>query len=267
MKPVICIEMLFPEMKLEEKLTAIALAGFSYIEFWDWKDKNLTLLHSLCQKYKIKVVNFSGQRKGSLIASNTHEKIFSELEEAIKIAEKVNCPNLMLLTNQLGERGIIENSYDKISPEEKYHNIISGLKKAISLTPNSITLLLETLNSKIDHPGYFLDNINTAVKIIREINHPQLKILADLYHLGVMGYDLKQIINEYHSEIGYFHVADIPGRHEPGTGSINWKEIFELIQDVGYKGFIGFEYSPAYDSDKSLVKIKNLWQSVFPGYF
>ena len=267
MQPVICIEMLYPEMKLEEKLSKIKQAGFSLIEFWDWKDKNLTLLPSLCQAYKMKVINFSGQRKGSLIASNTHEKIFSELGEAIKIAEDVDCPNLMLLTNQLGERGIIENSYDKISPEEKYHNIISGLKKAISLTPNSITLLLETLNSKIDHPGYFLDDINTAVKIVREINHPQLKILADLYHLGVMGYDLSQIINKYHSEIGYFHIADIPGRHEPGTGSINWKEILELIQDVGYKGFIGFEYSPAYDSDKSLVKIKNLWQSAFPRYF
>ncbi len=264
MKPVICIEMLFPEMKLEEKLGKIEQAGFYLIELWGWKDKNPTLLHSLCQKYKMKIVNFSGQRKGSLIAKNTHENIFSELKEAIKLAEEVHCPNLMLLTDQLGEGGKIENSYNEISPEEKYRNIITGLRKAISLTPDSITLLLETLNSKIDHPGYYLDDINTAVKIVREINHPQLKILADLYHLGVMGYDLNQIINKYHSEIGYFHIADIPGRHEPGTGNINWKEILELLKTKGYKGFVGFEYSPAYGSDKSLVKIRNLWQSVFP---
>jgi hydroxypyruvate isomerase len=105
--------------------------------------------------------------------------------------------------------------------------------------------------------------MDTAVKIIREINHPQLKILADLYHLGVMEHDIKQIIKRYLPEIGYIHIADIPGRHEPGTGKIDWKEILELLKAERYDGFVGFEYSPAHDSDESLLQIKNLWESVF----
>ena len=264
MKPVICIEMLYPEMKSEDKIRAIAQAGFSWVEFWDWKDKDITFFHSLCQKYSIKVANFSGQRRGSLIAKNTHEEIFYDLEEAIKVAEKLNCPNLMLLTDQLGEGGIIENSYNEIRSGEKYQNIISGLKKALDMTPDSITLVLETLNTKIDHPGYYLDDIDTAVNIVREINHTRLKILADLYHLGVMGFNLKQIIEKYLPEIGYFHIADIPGRHEPGTGQVDWHAILQLIKEKGFKGFVGFEYSPVHDSTKSLQRIKHLWQSIFP---
>lgn len=264
MKPVICIEMLYTELQLEEKLKAISQAGFSRIEFWDWKDKDLALLYSSCQQYNLKVANFSGQRQGSLIARKTHQKIFSDLEEAVKVAKTLYCPYLMLLTDQLGEGGIVENSYQELSAEEKYYNIISGLEKAIRLTPDSITVILETLNTKIDHPGYYLDNIETAVKIVREIKHPRLKILADLYHLGVMGFNLIQLIEEHYTEIGYFHIADIPGRHEPGTGSIDWQDILQFIKERGYQGFVGFEYSPANDSTESLIKIKNLWQSIFP---
>jgi hydroxypyruvate isomerase len=170
----------------------------------------------------------------------------------------------MLLTDELGKEGVVKYNHSELSAKEKYDNIISGLEKAISLTPDCITLVLEILNTKIDHPGYCLDNMDTAIKIIREINHPQLKILADLYHLGVMEHDIKQIIKQYLPEIGYIHIADIPGRHEPGTGKIDWKEILELLKAERYNGFVGFEYSPAYDSDESLLQIKNLWKSVFP---
>ena len=266
MKPVICIEMIYPQIKSHEKIVIIKETGFSQIEFWDWKDKNISLFNSLCDKHNMKITNFSGQRKGDLIAISTHKHMLAELKEATKVAEKLGCPNLMLLSNQLEENGRVANSHEEISPEEKYKNIIHGLEKSINLTPDSITLQLETLNTKIDHPGYYLNDIDTAVKIVREINHPRLKILADLYHLGIMGFNLKDIIKKYMPEIGYFHIADIPGRHEPGSGNMNWKEILELIKEEGYEGFVGFEYSPAYDSDESLFKIKNLWQSVVPEY-
>ncbi len=265
MKPVICLEMLYSEYSLVEKIKKISQAGFSYLEFWDWKDKDITLLYSLSHKYKVRVVNFSGQRQGSIIASNTHHKVYTDLKEAIIVAKKLNCPYLMILTDQLGKEGMVENSYPELSPEEKYNNIITALKKAISITPNSITLLLEILNTRVDHPGYYLNNIETAVKIIREIDNPRLKILADLYHLGVMGYDLKEIIEKYLKEIGYFHIADIPGRHEPGTGEIDWYSIILLLKEKNYQGFVGFEYSPARDSYQSLLQIKRLWQAASLG--
>ncbi len=264
MRPVICIEMLYAHLQPEEKIKAIAQSGFPWIEFWDWKDKDIASLQSVCLKNHIRVANFSGQRKGSLIAGVTHEKIFSDLKEAIKVADKLNCPYLMLLSDQLGEGGRVENSHPELNPEEKYRNMISGLQKAINLTPDSMTLVLEILNTRIDHPGYYLDDIETAVRIVKEIHHPRLKILADLYHLGVMGFDLKQLIKKHLAEIGYFHIADIPGRHEPGTGQVDWPAILRLIKESSFQGFVGFEYAPAQDSTESLKKIQALWQLIFP---
>jgi|LSQX01.1.fsa_nt_gb hydroxypyruvate isomerase len=267
MKPVICLEMLYPELTIPQKIREISQAGFPYLEFWDWKDKDIPLISSLSQRYNIRVVNFSGQRQGSLISSKTHHKVFSDLEEAIRVAKVLNCPYLMLLTDQLGEGGIVENSYPELTLQEKYHNTITSLKKAIDISPAYITLLVEILNTKVDHPGYYLDDIDTGIKIIREVNHSRLKILADLYHLAVMGFDLKEIIEKYLPDIGYFHIADLPGRHEPGTGIVDWCSILLLLKEKQFNGFVGFEYSPALDSYESLIKIKQLWNAVFPGFF
>ena len=88
-----------------------------------------------------------------------------------------------------------------------------------------------------------------------------MKILCDLYHFGVMGADLKKIVMNHLSEIGHFHIADVPGRHEPGSGSIDWAAMLRLIQDRGYTGCVGFEYFPEGDSDASLEAIHSLWEA------
>ncbi len=72
--------------------------------------------------------------------------------------------------------------------------------------------------------------METAAALIRDVNTPRLKILCDLYHLGVMGSDLKHLISNFIQDIGYFHVADFPGRHEPGTGSADWPDLLRLIK-------------------------------------
>src|SRR3979411_641154 len=110
--------------------------------------------------------------------------------------------------------------------------------------PMTFTLLLEPLNTLGDHPGYYLKHIDTASEIVRKVGSSRLKILCDLYHFSVMGADLNKIVNEHLPLIGHFHIADVPGRHEPGTGSGDWAAILHLIQDLGYTGCVGFEFFP-----------------------
>jgi hydroxypyruvate isomerase len=126
--------------------------------------------------------------------------------------------------------------------------------------PDDITLVLEPLNTLVDHPGYYLADIDTASAIVREVESARLKILCDLYHFGVMGADLKKIVMNHLSEIGHFH-TDVPGRHEPGTGSVDWAAMLRLIQDKGYTGCLGFEYFPKDESDASLEAIRKLWDA------
>jgi hydroxypyruvate isomerase len=122
-------------------------------------------------------------------------------------------------------------------------------------------LVLEPLNTLVDHAGYYLADMDVASAIVREVGSPRLKILCDLYHFGVMGADLEKIVTDHLSEIGHFHIPDVPGRHEPGTGSVDWAAMLRLIRDRGYAGCVGFEYFPESDSDSSLEAIRKLWEA------
>jgi len=264
LKPVICFEMLFPELHLLEKIRRIAGQGFEYVEFWGWRDKNIPALTATCSQEGVRVVNFSGHRRGSLVAEQTHDLFLQDLQAGIETAESMECGTLMLLSNELTETGAVVNSYPEIPGEQKYKNARLGLGKALELLPPGLQLVLEPLNTRIDHPGYWLSDIQTAAQLIEEIGDSRLKVLCDLYHLGVMGVDLSAVLKEYVRHIGYIHVADVPGRHEPGTGNIDWKSVLSRLAAFGYNGFVGFEYSPEGDSTESLQRIRAFWSETFP---
>ena len=257
---VICLEMLFPELSVIDRVDRIAAAGFSAIEFWGWRDKDLAALKAACDRAGVRVANFSGHRKGSLVARETHDIFREDLRDAVISAKGLGCSTLMLLSNELGEGGRVVDSYEGISPERKYASLREGLRSALDAAPDGFTLVLEPLNTRIDHPGYFLQDMATAVALVKEIAHPGLKVLCDLYHLAVMGEDLEGIIDRHADSIGHYHVADVPGRHEPGTGTLDWLALLRRIRDSGYDGTIGFEYAPLGDSAASLDSIRKLWE-------
>jgi hydroxypyruvate isomerase len=262
MKPVICLEPLYRGLEPEYKIERIAAAGFHYVEFWGWRDKKIPALLEMCHRHQVEVVNFSGHRAGSPVAKDMHALFLQDLADAAKTAKQLHCPTLMLLTNALNEDGSVTDSYEQIPDTQKYKNALSGFRKALKATPDDMNFVLEPLNTTIDHPGYYMADIQTASSLIRDVGNPRLKVLCDLYHLGVMGSNLEDIITTYFPDIGYFHIADFPGRHEPGTGSADWRVLLGLIQQTGYKGYVGFEYFPLHDSDESLRAIQRLWQSL-----
>jgi hydroxypyruvate isomerase len=263
LNPVICFEMLFPNLDPTEKIRKIAGQGFQFVEFWGWRDKDIPALAAACGRDGVQVVNFSGHRRGSLVAEQTHDLFLEELQAAVDTALTLECGTLMLLSNELTETGAVADSYTEIPPELKYRNVQLGLRKALELLPQDFQLVLEPLNTRIDHPGYWLSDMDTAVQLINDIGDNRLKVLCDLYHLGVMEVDLGGILKEHVRDIGYVHVADIPGRHEPGTGDIDWKSILSRLAAFGYDGFVGFEYSPLTDSMESLRRIRAFWNETF----
>jgi hydroxypyruvate isomerase len=261
--PVICFEMLFPDLDPAQKIARIAEQGFHYVEFWGWRDKDIPALAAEGGRQGVHIANFSGHRRGSLVAEQTHDLFLDELQEAVSVARDLECLTLMLLSNELGEGGVVNETYPQIPPDRKYKNVREGLEKALRLLPMDMRLVLEPLNTRIDHPGYWLADITTAVRLIQEVGDSRLKVLCDLYHLGMMEADLGDIIQRFSEEIGYIHIADIPGRHEPGTGTVDWKNILSLLVAKRYDGFVGFEYSPLQDSVESLQQIRDLWDELF----
>ncbi len=254
--------MLYPGLSAEQKVARIAGEGFDCVEFWSWRDKDIRSLARACREHDVRVANFSGHRRGSPVAATTHELFFADLEEAAAAAGILNCTTLMLLTNELDERGRVVEAFEDIPPERKYDNVRAALARALELAAEPIQLVLEPLNTRVDHPGYWLSDMETAVRLVRDIGSPRLKVLADLYHLGVMGFDLAEVVDRYGQYIGYVHVADFPGRHEPGTGTVNWAPLLSRLASGGYHGCIGFEYCPQGDSQVSLKRIRRLWDSI-----
>ena len=261
MNPVICLDPLYPDLSTEEKISRVAARGFSHVEFWGWRDKNIAGVQAACRQNGVQVANFSGHRKGSPIAKSTHQAFFAEVADAVPVARAFDCHALMLLTNALHSDGSVAERFEEIPDDLKFKNVVTSLAELTRVTPGDIMLLLEPLNTLVDHPGYYLDNIEVAAQIVRQVGSPRLKILCDLYHFGVMGADLNALITEYLSLVGHFHIADFPGRHEPGTGSADWPALLQQIKALGYRGNIGFEFFPQNNAEAALKAIRELWEA------
>ncbi|OQB97971.1 MAG: Hydroxypyruvate isomerase [Spirochaetes bacterium ADurb.Bin110] len=263
MKPSICIEMLYPGNTPEEKIEKIVKKGFYFLEFWGWKDKDLKALISTANKCGASFVNLSGQRKGDLINASTHPVIEKEIKESVSVAKKLGAHILMILSNELDEEGHVLHICESIPDETKRSNIVLGLRRLLNYIPNDFIITLEPLNTVLDHKGYYLNSMEDAVSIIEDVGDPRLRILCDFYHLAMMGEDPLSIVDQYFNFIGHIHIADYPGRHEPKTGNGQWKDVLLALQEKRYKGYVGFEFSPASDSDASLDSVHQLWEEVF----
>ena len=115
---------------------------------------------------------------------------------------------------------------------------------ARSLGENRIKALIEAINSKVDVPGYFLDRPSDALEIIREAGEPNLYMQFDFYHAQIMEGNLTALFREALPVVGHIQVADTPGRHEPGTGEINYPYLFRLIDKLGWDDWVACEYKP-----------------------
>ena len=259
MKPAICIEMLYPEASPEQKLQRIAKQGFKFVEFWSHKDKDIDALEAAAADCGVRIVNFSGQRAGDLIDASTHAVVLREIEESVAVAHRLGSGILMVLSNELGEQGRVIHNCAQLSAEAKHENLVAGLAALMRKIPADIGVVLEPLNTVVDHPGYYLSDMDEAIRVIREVNHPRLKILCDFYHLALMGEKPLELTRRYARDMGHIHIADYPGRHEPGTGLGPWKEVLKELHDCGYSGFVGFEFSPSADSDAALEAVRRLW--------
>ncbi|MBE3113483.1 MAG: hypothetical protein IMZ49_02530, partial [Actinobacteria bacterium] len=148
----LCIDSIYPKENLEEKLTRIKQAGFKFIEFWDWRDKDFNLI----MNSGLKVSNFSGNRISSLTLDDK-EKVIQEVNASIDAAKKLKCDRLMLLSDILEGDGSVK--INSISSEKKLLRLYDNLRILVEVAKKrDMMLVIEPLNSLKDHKNYFLDN-------------------------------------------------------------------------------------------------------------
>jgi hydroxypyruvate isomerase len=254
----ICLEMIYPELDFLARAERVRQAGFTAVEFWAWSDKDLVGLKRLVEQ-GLQIATFSGQRKGSLVDPRDWEVYRREVQESIPVARSLGCDRLMVLTEELMADGSARPTHPDLTAGEKRTNVVRGLRGLVRVAEQEGTvLLLEPLNTLVDHPGYFLASAREGFAMVEEVGSLNVRLLYDSYHMQIMEGNVTQSLVQHLPLVGHIHVADVPGRHEPGTGELNYEYVLHALADAGYAGAVGFEFSPQGRTDEALGRIAKL---------
>lgn len=231
------VEMWWKKLPFVERLKQSAALGFPAVEFWPYEGKNLDEVAKTCQELNLAIAQFTawGFSPGMNDPKN-HERLVKKITEACQVAKKINCPMMTVVGG---------NDQPGMTQAEMHENIIKGLKLVAPIAEdNEIMLILEPMNIRVDHKGHCLYGSTDAVRICREVNSKFVKINWDLYHMQLSEGDLCGRLKDGFDQVGYLQVADTPGRHEPGTGEINYARVLRHAQELGYRGYVGLECNP-----------------------
>ena len=202
-------------------------------------------MKAAAEKVGIGIAGFNGDAELSLIDPSQKEAYLGFLRQSVEAAKKVGARSVTIHSNGLGDGGIVINHYDELSDTVKLCAMFDTLKECAKIAEESgVSMNLEPLNVTTDHVGNFLQTTRMAAEMTRLIGSPKLKVLYDAYHMQLNEGSLCDNIRAYGDQFGHIHVADAPGRHEPGTGEINYANVFACLEKIGYIGLVGFELMP-----------------------
>jgi hydroxypyruvate isomerase len=235
--------LLFTELDITERFAAAARAGFRAIECQFPYNLDPMMMHSQLTDHNLELVLFntppgnldSGERGFGAIPGR--ESDFSvSLDKALSFADQIGCPSLHVMA------GVIP---DNVDLESCYETFVGNLKRAsLQAAERNIELLIEPINN-VDIPGYFLNYVHDAARIIAEVGQPNVRLQLDIYHAQMMRGQLADHIHRYLPITGHIQIAGVPGRHEPNIGEINYPYLFTLLDELEYEGWVGCEYVPA----------------------
>ncbi|HEY3249107.1 MAG TPA: TIM barrel protein [bacterium] len=246
-----CLDSLFPDTSDRVALHTLADLGVRQYEIWDWREHDVAALRYARAELGLQLAAFSGTTFAEpLLTPEAHASMLTHLRRSLDLAESLG--TTMLVTH-------VGYAVPGRSHADQRQAAADGLRAAGSLAGSAgVTLLVEPLNSTIDHPGYFLDSLPAARTLIADVGQPSVRLLLDVYHMWLMHPDLVVQLPDIAVETGHLHVADAPGRHEPGTGAIPWPEVMAGMADGGYRGMIGLEYWPLSAPADALAQTRQL---------
>jgi len=248
------LTMLFTDVDFLDRFERAAKAGFKGVEFlfpYQWKKEELA---EKLTKYGLEMVlhnlpvgDFAAGERGIACLPGREGEFQEGVGKAIEYAKALRCPRLNCLVGLT----------PKDAPAEKVRQtLVDNLRfAATALGKESILLLVEALN-KYDFPGFYLTSTQDVLQLFEEINHANLRLQYDIYHMQVMEGNITKTIQDNVNRIAHMQLADNPGRHEPGTGEINFPNLFHFIDEAEYTGWIGCEYKPVGVTEDGLEWVK-----------
>lgn len=246
----VCIEMFWPGVPYEERIARVAALGYPAFEFWGWKSKDIVKIRQAMDAANIPLAamtmepGFCGNKR------NFEAELVAGMKETAVVAHTLNCPTVIVTTG---------NTLDDETFEITRRRVVRNLRAIAPVAEdNGLTIVLEPLNTLVDHHGYWLTKMTEAVDLVQDVNSPAIKILMDLYHQQIQEGNLINNLTQYAVHIGHFHSAGVPGRHELLGGETDYRAVFKAIDATGYAKYVGLEYSPTIDPEASLKQTLSL---------
>ncbi|MEZ5740732.1 MAG: hydroxypyruvate isomerase family protein [Burkholderiaceae bacterium] len=237
------LSMMYNELPFLERFEAAAQDGFKGVEFlfpYDFKPAEVRAALNAAGLSQVLFNAPPGQwstgERGIASLPGREKEFLQGLEQAIEYAKALECPCIHLMA------GLFPAGADRAAHQAAYiANLRAGARR---LAAEGLTGLIEPINTR-DIPGFFLNRQDQARAVIEAVGEPNLRIQMDLYHCQIVEGDLAMKIREYLPLVGHFQIAGVPERHEPDLGEIHYPYLFELIDSLGFDGWIGCEYRPA----------------------
>jgi hydroxypyruvate isomerase len=237
------LTMLFGEIDFLDRFEAAASAGFRGVEFLFPYAYDAQVLKARLRDHRLVQVlhnlpagNWTAGERGVACHPDRVEEFKAGVDQAITYATALDCDRVNCLA------GILPPQVDPTAARDTF---VQNLRYAAPrLESANIRLLIEPINTR-DVPGFFLSGTAQAIEIIDAVGSDNLQLQYDIYHMQIMEGDVAAGIQRLLPRIGHIQLADVPGRHEPGTGAIDFGSLLNHIDRIGYSGWIGCEYVPA----------------------
>ena len=249
------LSFLFTDAPFPERFKRAAAAGFKGVEFISPYDYPAHDVAEWLREADLEQVLFNfglgdwavGER-GLACLPHRQGEFAESVEQAVDYAMVLDCERLHCMA---GLRP------DGIAEAELEATYIANLRYAADrLATIGATLMIEPINSRIDMPGYWLDSVEKGFCLLEAVHRSNVKLQYDVYHAQIIAGDLARTLERHIDQIGHIQIADNPGRHEPGTGEINYPYLFDLLDKLGYSGWVGCEYKPLGNTEAGLNWMK-----------
>jgi hydroxypyruvate isomerase len=231
----------YKQLPFDQRLEKISEAGYRAVElvneFKDWSDDDFRKANTKKRSLGITFDSTAGVWKGIADPSG-REAFLTDLKNFFPVAAKLECPTIIVLSG---------NRVEGVSHEAHHNACIEALKPAADMAAKeNVTLLLENIDQE-ENPKYFLTSVAEGFEITRKVDNPHVKFLYDFYHEQISEGNLIEKLEKNIDQVGLVHIADVPGRHQPGTGEINYANIFRKLAELKYDRYAAMEFMPSGD--------------------
>lgn len=241
----LCLDPVLTDYNLYDRVKIATNQGFDGVEFWDIESMDPGKMRKVCEENHIKIANVNCKDAWNFNMAGRCSFIRKNMEETFCLANELGAVNILVLAGEITSKEscqksiIIENLKRLAEPAEKYQ----------------IRVNIEALNSLVEHKGYFLVSSGILFEIIKCVDSPWIRCVYDIYHMQIMEGNIISNMTKNIDLIGHVHSAGCPGRHEHFYGEINYPNVLRAVNESGYDGFVGLEYFPSYESEKSIADV------------